>query len=632
MSLSVYLNYLLPHCLSQPTEEAARPRSVDVIAVDVIKRLGKVFAGANQYSLTREIQDLDSSELHHLLDKLAEHITKADDPEILISHLAPFLSLAQMETMIRKDHPEYDTIFTSVQALAKQAEIFLEQTDRKSTLSWKVQAAAIADALISILESLVNAFGLADFFTPPDSALDKQIKSGQISQLLMLFTTISALLIPSLGPALATAIVGGFFLGTTTLSLIFPYIRPAPSRLPKAVNWTKQYQEGQLIAPMGRKTKLYRIATALTASEQVKAHPMLIGKSGAGKTETVKAFVEAVERGDYPKLQGKKVFYLNSAQLVQGAEVLSGENKILSHIDEALGRHRNNIILVFDEIHLVCQDKGAVSEKLKTMLDPNGAFPYVIGVTTEEEYSSYIHPQSGGAFARRFEKIDIDDPKPEEVLEILSTSFLRQAPHILIHEEVLPKLREQSQENFPSTPQPMNSLKILGKCIQRTIQFRQSVQIEKVEKLRTRIRTLLIEDCITQTIQHHGEITKLEEQLKQEEALLEAEHEKAEQFFRLRENFLAVRKKTYQEALELAVSSKQSDRLAAFFFRFYILKETYRKEITKQAQEVGIDTEINERLIQSVIEEELTGNKKAQEAIERGKSHVQARIEGMVRA
>ncbi|MBX9743769.1 MAG: AAA family ATPase, partial [Chlamydiales bacterium] len=573
-----FFNYLSPYCSLQRTEETPQPRSVDAIAADVIKRSGKIFASAGQYSLTKEIQELNSSKLYYLLDKLAEHVIKADDPEILISDLAPFLSLAQMEIMIKKDHPEYETIFTSIQALAKQAELFLEQLDRKPTLSWKVQTAGVVDVLISIIESLVNAFGLADFFTPPDSALDKQIKSGQISQLLMLFTTITALLIPSLGPALATAIVGGFFLGTTTLSLIFPYIRPTPSRLPKAVNWTKQYQKGQLIAPMGRKTKLYRIATALTSSEQVKTHPMLIGKSGVGKTETIKAFVEAVERGDYPKLQGKKVFYVNSAQLVQGAEVLSGENKILSHIDEALGRHRNNIILVFDEIHLVCQNKSAVSEKLKTMLDPSGAFPYVIGVTTEEEYSSYIQPQSGGAFARRFEKIDIDDPKPEEVLEILSTSFLRQAPHILIHKEVLPKLREQSQENFPSTPQPMSSLKILGKCLQRTAQFRQSAQIEKVEKIRTHIRTLLIEDCITQTIQHHSEIIKLEQQLQQEEAFLKAEYEKAEKFFRLRESFLAVRKKTYQEALELATSPNQSDRLAAFFFRFYILKEKYIKE------------------------------------------------------
>ena len=124
--------------------------------------------------------------------------------------------------------------------------------------------------------------------------MHSQMKGQKVMMLIGLFSLLSAVLIPVLGPALGGMIVGGALLGIAALSLIYPYSRPAPTFLPLAQNWTQLYEKGQLPVVSGRKESVDEIAATLIGGKGVKMHPMLIGKSGVGKTENG----ESSRRGD----------------------------------------------------------------------------------------------------------------------------------------------------------------------------------------------------------------------------------------------------------------------------------------------------------------------------------------------
>ena len=277
------------------------------------------------------------------------------------------------------------------------------------------------------------------------------MKGQKVMMLIGLFSLLSAVLIPILGPALGGMIVGGALLGIAALSLIYPYFRPAPTFLPLAQNWSQLYEKGELPVVSGRKESIDEIAATLIGGKGVKMHPMLIGKSGVGKTETAKAFVEAIARGDYPALAGKQVFYFNTADIVNNKEMFGSGNKILSQLSKAVGAHRENMIFIFDEIHLACQDRetSVIADQLKTMLDPgnNDGFPYVIGITTEEEFARDIY-QRHSAFARRFHRIPIASTSPEETAEILGSSALRNGAHLILEKGALKSLVEKTEKAF----------------------------------------------------------------------------------------------------------------------------------------------------------------------------------------
>src|SRR5205085_1295374 len=151
-------------------------------------------------------------------------------------------------------------------------------------------------------------------------------------------------------------------------------IKPKTTHLPaNAENWTKQVQNGGFVA-QGRKESLDEIANII----KMNRHAILVGPSRVGKSLTAKAFAQAVERGDYPELKGKVVFRINTTDIVgQKASFLGGGNNILNKISAAMGRHRDDIILVLDEIHMACKNNEKIADQLKTFLDEAGEFPHV---------------------------------------------------------------------------------------------------------------------------------------------------------------------------------------------------------------------------------------------------------------
>lgn len=147
-----------------------------------------------------------------------------------------------------------------------------------------------------------------------------------------------------------------------------------------------------------------------------KPNVILIGEPGVGKTALIEGFAKLLEQGKLPKSGGNHLYQLDLGLLVAGTsykgEIEDRFNKVL---DESKWRGG---ILVIDEIHRLVDSKGNFSG-LANLLMPNltkGDIT-VIGTTTVEEYRKLIEPE--GAFNRRFDKIEVQEPDEQTCVKML---------------------------------------------------------------------------------------------------------------------------------------------------------------------------------------------------------------------
>ena len=342
----------------------------------------------------------------------------------------------------------------------------------------------VLDAIIVLIENLINIFDLSRFFTVSDNDWSSEIHTGHLFNMLNLFKLLADFSIPILGVDFASQVIGGMTLTFSALSMIFSYIKPAPRALPRAENWTLAIENGNLNPLKGRREVLNQMASILKPNS-IRPHVLLLGESGVGKTETAKAFAKAVLQGDYPTLANKQVFYIKTPDLIK-PELGSASNSTLNKLKKAMGHHRENIILVFDEIHVACQPREHIDlcNELKTLLNPDGEnFPCVIGITTEEEYKEHIQPNT--AFDRRFHQVYLGNTSKEETLSSLYSSVVRNPNGVLLENEgTLHHLLNQiSQQMGEDSVMPLTALTVLDQCVGETLHVPKTETKKQAEEL-----------------------------------------------------------------------------------------------------------------------------------------------------
>lgn len=529
------------------------------------------------------------------LKKVLETISKEKEGLEALEGLAQILSSKQVEECIGLPS------CTVVKNVIKEAKLYLEATNGKNTASISAKLSSFLDSIFSVLETIIDTFGIAEFFRTGEVKVDPRSKGQFVMMLLQFFTLMSVIVMPFLGADKASLIVGSILLFISLLSLIYPSIRRAPSALPNAENWTRQYQLGELSVAEGRKNILDEIALTLTANEPVKIYPLLIGKPGIGKSETAKAFVQAIESGGYPKLKGKQVFYINVADLINK----DNRSTILSRLSKEMGRHRNNIILIFDQIHLACKrtDTSAFSDQLKALLEnKKNNFPYLIGITTEEEFLETIYANNP-AFAQKFKQIYVKDTEPVETIRILKSKILAQSPKILMEPNILQTLLQKTKTAFGKEAiQPASSLRILSLCVHRTSESQISDLEKKVKNLR-----LQLEEQDLLFPQKTEAVKELEEQVRELEIKLQQEQKFIQQLHQKRDQLAEVKMSMYHTALKMAntnpTSTSEVDLNKLLMIHQFFLP-TVEGKIKAEAQRLGIKTVIDSTLIDEVIADE----------------------------
>lgn len=181
---------------------------------------------------------------------------------------------------------------------------------------------------------------------------------------------------------------------------------------------TAYAKEGNLDPVIGRSKEIERVIQVL--SRRTKNNPVLIGEPGVGKTAIAEGLAQKIVNNEIPEtLRDKRVMTLDMGSVVAGTKYRGEfEDRLKKIMDEI--RAAGNIILFIDELHTLIGAGGAegaidASNILKPAL-ARGELQ-CIGATTLDEYRKYI--EKDAALERRFQPITVDQPTPEEAVQIL---------------------------------------------------------------------------------------------------------------------------------------------------------------------------------------------------------------------
>lgn len=185
-----------------------------------------------------------------------------------------------------------------------------------------------------------------------------------------------------------------------------------------ARDMTQMAQEGQIDPVIGREKEVKRVIQIL--SRRTKNNPVLIGEPGVGKTAIAEGLAQRMIDGNVPDdLANKRLMMLDMGSLVAGTKYRGEfEDRLKKVIDEI--HEDKHIVLFIDELHTLIGAGGAegaidASNILKPAL-ARGELQ-TIGATTLNEYQKYI--ETDAALERRFAKVEVDEPTPEESVQIL---------------------------------------------------------------------------------------------------------------------------------------------------------------------------------------------------------------------
>ena len=186
-----------------------------------------------------------------------------------------------------------------------------------------------------------------------------------------------------------------------------------------ATNLNTLARQGKIDPLIGRREEVARMIQILCRRR--KNNPLLVGEAGVGKTALAEGLARLVVDEAVPEvLAGATIYSLDLGALVAGTKYRGDFEKRLKAVLAQL-RKEPNAILFIDEIHTIIGAGAAsggvmdASNLIKPML-ASGELK-CIGSTTYQEYRGIF--EKDRALARRFQKIDIQEPTVEETVQIL---------------------------------------------------------------------------------------------------------------------------------------------------------------------------------------------------------------------
>ena len=185
------------------------------------------------------------------------------------------------------------------------------------------------------------------------------------------------------------------------------------------VNLNEKAEAGKIDPLIGRGPEVDRTVQILC--RRSKNNPLYVGEPGVGKTAIAEGLARKIHEGDVPEvLQDAVIYSLDMGALLAGTRYRGDFEERLKQVVTEL-EAMPEAILFIDEIHTVigagATSGGAMdaSNLLKPALS-NGSIRCV-GSTTYKEFRN--HFEKDRALLRRFQKIDVNEPTPEDTVKIL---------------------------------------------------------------------------------------------------------------------------------------------------------------------------------------------------------------------
>ncbi len=186
-----------------------------------------------------------------------------------------------------------------------------------------------------------------------------------------------------------------------------------------ASNLNEQAVLGKIDPLIGRRNEIERTIQILCRRR--KNNPLLVGEAGVGKTAIAEGLAKMIVDKQVPEvLSGATIYALDMGSLIAGTKYRGDFEKRLKSILAQL-KKESDVVLFIDEIHTII-GAGAASGGVmdaSNLIKPVLASGELrcIGSTTYQEFRGIF--EKDRALARRFQKIDVEEPSVEETVEIL---------------------------------------------------------------------------------------------------------------------------------------------------------------------------------------------------------------------
>lgn len=256
---------------------------------------------------------------------------------------------------------------------------------------------------------------------------------------------------------------------------------------------TKLAREKRLDPVVGRESEVRRVVQIL--SRRTKNNPVLVGEPGVGKTAIVEGLAQRIISNDVPEdMRGKRLMMMDMGALVAGTKYRGEfEDRLKKVIDEIY--HDGKIILFIDELHTLIGAGGAegaidASNILKPAL-ARGELQ-TIGATTLDEYQKYIEKDS--ALERRFARVQVEEPTPEEAEQILKGLRPRYEEHhgVEITDEALHAAVSLSVRYINSRQLPDKAIDLMDESAAK-VRLDTTDEISELDELQREINNLVEE-------------------------------------------------------------------------------------------------------------------------------------------
>ncbi len=259
-----------------------------------------------------------------------------------------------------------------------------------------------------------------------------------------------------------------------------------------------------------------------TILRKKKNNPILIGDAGVGKTAIVEELTRRIMKREVPdNLFDTKIVALEMGSLVSGTKYRGEFEEKLTKIIKEL-ESEGNIILFIDEIHAMVNAGGAegaitAGDIFKPAL-ARGKIK-VIGATTVEEYNKFFSGDK--ALMRRFEVINVSEPKTRETKEILLKVKSEYESHhnVIIPSKMIDKIIYYTDKFITTKKNPDKAIDFLDSvCAKVKTQSNNSLAKKELYKKLEEIKKLkeesIKENNYDKALELYQEELKIKDELK----------------------------------------------------------------------------------------------------------------------
>lgn len=255
------------------------------------------------------------------------------------------------------------------------------------------------------------------------------------------------------------------------------------------VNLNEKAKKGLIDPVIGRDDVIERIIQVLC--RRTKNNPLLVGEPGVGKTAIAEGLALKIHENDVPEiLKNKTILNLDIGLLLAGTKFRGDfEDRLKNVVAEV--QANPDYVLFIDEIHTIVGAGGTQGGSLdaSNLLKPSLADGSLscIGSTTHKDFRT--HFEKDRALARRFQKIDINEPSVPDTIKILTglKGKYEEFHNVVYSSSVIKAIAELSAKHITGRHLPDKAIDVLDEAGARHQVFgkasKKNISVQEIEDI-----------------------------------------------------------------------------------------------------------------------------------------------------